>query len=504
MPYSCTPKINFINRGVLICYLQNLNIFRNFVPDFHEIQQNLSDTSTKMNVTFEKNGEISGVITVNVAEADYEGKVTEKLKEIGKKHTIPGFRKGHISLPELRKRFGREVKSDALNDVVFDATMNYLQENKIRVLGQPMPAEEKKEIDLKQSEYTFKYDVALWPEININLDKSVTLPFYKIEASEEMIAEQDKALCERYGAQVPGEEVDAKAVIKGSIMELNEDGTIKESEDAIQVTSGIVAPFVFKNKGETDKFMGKHVGDKVVFNPAKASDNNVGEMSSLLNIDKEKASEVKANFEFTIAEIIVVKAAEHNQDLYDDVFGKDKVHNEAEYKAAIKSMIEAQLAPNCFEFSNHEIHDYLLNTYGNSIKFDNALLKRWLLLTDRNLTEESVEKDFDGMLPNFKWEIISDAISEKLNVEVKEEDLVARANMYARQQMQQYGMYNMDEDTVADMGKRLLADKKIRRQIENELEDLILFNAVRNAVTIEEKIVSLDEFKKIISGKNEE
>ncbi len=454
-----------------------------------------------MNVTFEKISEVSGVITVNVTEADYEGKIVEKLKEIGKKHAIPGFRKGHISVPELRRRFGRDVKSEVLNDVVYDATINYIQENNIRVLGQPLPAQELKEIDLKETEYTFKYDIALWPEIEVALDKSVKLPFYKIEASAEMIAEQDKSLCERFGTQVPGDEADEKAVIKGSIQELNADGSVKEGEDAIQVNAGIVAPFVLKAEGE--KFIGKHVGDKVVFNPAKATDNNFTQVASMLNIKKEQAEGVVADFAFSIAEIIVLKPAEHNQEFFDEVFGKDKVHNEEEYQAALKSMIEAQLAPNSIELSNREIHDYLLNTYGDAVKFDEALLKRWLLLTDSNLTAESLEADFEGMVPSFKWEIISGKVSEMLKVELKEEDLVARANMYARQQMQQYGMYNMDEEMVADMGKRLLADKKIRRQIASELEDLILFNAVRNVVTIEEKVVSLDEFKTLVSGKNE-
>ena len=219
-----------------------------------------------MEIKFEKTGDARGLISVNITEEDYAAKVTEKLKEIGKKHTIPGFRKGHISLPELRKRFGRDVKSEAINDVVINAVFDYIRDNNLKILGNPMPAESK-EIDLKQTDYSFSYDVALWPEMNMTLDKSVTLPFYKIEVSDEMMAEQDKNLCERFGAQVPGEEVDAKAVVKGSIMELGEDGAVRTDENAIQVVSGIVAPFLFKSKEEADKFIGKHVNDKVVFNP---------------------------------------------------------------------------------------------------------------------------------------------------------------------------------------------------------------------------------------------
>lgn len=455
-----------------------------------------------MNITFDKAGETCGKITVSVTPEDYEAKVTEKLKEIGKKHTIPGFRKGHISLPQLRQRFGREVKSEAINDVVINAVFDYIKENNIKVLGQPMPAEAK-EIDLNEKDYTFSYDVALWPELNIVLDKTVKMPFYTIGVTNQMIDEQDKALRERFGAQVPGDEVDAKAVVKGSIMELNEDGTVKETEDAIQVVSGIVAPFLFKGKEEADKFLGKKVNDKVVFNPAKAADGAVAEIASMLNIDKDKAADVKADFEFVISEIIVLKLAEHGQDFYDDVFGKDKVHTEDEYKAAVKNMIAAQLAPNSFELFNRDAHDYLMKTYGD-MKLDNDLLKRWMLLSDRQMKAEELDANFDSMLPGIKWEILSGEVADMLKVEVTDDDLLGRAKAIAAQQLQQYGMYNMDEETVTDMARRLLADRKLKQQIASQCEDFKMFDAIRAAVTVEQKEVSLDEFKKLAQGETAE
>ncbi len=455
-----------------------------------------------MEIKFEKTGDARGLISLNITEEDYAAKVNEKLKEIGKKHVIPGFRKGHISLPELRKRFGRDVKSDAINDVVINAVFDYIRDNNLKILGQPLPVESQA-IDLKQTEYTFKYDVALWPEFNMTLDKSVTLPFYKIEVSDDMMAEQDKNLCERYGAQVPGEEVDAKAVVKGSIMELGEDGAVRTDEGAIQVVSGIVAPFLFKNKEEGDKFFGKHVNDKVVFNPFKATDGQTAELASMLNIEKEKAADVKADFEFAISEIIVLKPAEHNQDFYDDVFGKDKVHNEEEYKEALRNLIAGSLAPNSFQLFNRDAHDYLVKTYGD-MKLDNELLKKWILRQDSKADAKELDEHFDEMLPGIKWEIISGEVASKLGVKVEEADLQARASFIARQQLQQYGMYNMDEDTVADMGKRILADKNYRGHIAQEVEELKTFDAIRNVITVDEKTVSLDEFRKLANPEAEE
>lgn len=448
-----------------------------------------------MEIKFEKTGEACGKITVSITEADYADKVTAKLKEIGKKHVIPGFRKGHIAVPELRKRFGRDVKSEVINDEVFHAVFEYIDKEKLQILGQPLPCGTT-EIDMKTPDYTFSYDVALWPELNITLDKSVSLPFYKIEVSDEMMAEQDKNLRERFGAQVPGEEVDAKAVVKGSIMELNADGTVKTDADAIQVVAGIVAPFLFKGTEEADKFLGKHVGDKIVFNPRKAAGEQVAEVASMLNIDKEAAENVTADFEFVISEIIVLKLAEHNQDFYDDVFGKDKVHTEEEYNTQLRTMIEASLAPNSYQLFNRDAHDYLVKNYSD-MKLDEALLKRWILLQDKNLTAEALDKEFENMLPGIKWEIISGDVARQLEVKVTEDDLLARASFIARQQMQQYGMYNMDEETVTDMAKRILAEKTYRRRIAEEMEEAKTFDAMRNAITVEEKTVSLDEFRKL-------
>lgn len=446
-----------------------------------------------MDIKFEKTGEGRGVITVSLVKDDYAQTVDSKLKEIGKTHTIPGFRKGHIALPELRKRFGREVKSEAINRVVIDTVFDHIEKNNIKVIGQPLPAAST-EIDLKQDDYTFSYDVALWPEVDLKLDKEVKTPFYLIEVSDEMVSEQDNALRERFGSQVPGEKVDAKAIIKGSIMELNADGTVKTEEDAIQVNSGIIAPFMFKNKEEADKFMDKAVNDKVVFNPAKACEGSAVELASMLNIDKEKAAEVTADFEFSIAEIIVVKLAELNQDFFDDVFGKDKVHNEEEYFENVKKMIQAQLFPNSLNMSNRDLHNYLMETYGDALVIDKELLMRWMTL---NSKEAITDEDYEKSLPGIKWELLSGIVTDKLEVKVEEADLEAQANMIARQQLQQYGMYNMDDETIADMAKRILGDRKIRQQIAAQVEEAKTFNALRNAITVEEKTVSLDEFKKL-------
>lgn len=452
-----------------------------------------------MNISFEKIGDVAGKLTVNVEENDYKAKVNAELKKIGATHNIPGFRKGHINIDQLRRRFGKDVMSDVINETVYHAVIDYIKENKINILGQPLP-EKVVAVNMDQKDYTFAYEVGLAPELNIEVDKNVTLPYYTIDITDQMLEDQDKSLRERFGAQVPGEEVDNKAVVKGTLMELNADGTVKESEDAIQVINGIVAPFYFKNKEEEQKFIGKKLNDKVVFNPYNSCEGNVAELSSMLNIDQDKAAEVKGDFEMVITEIIVVKPAEHNQEFFDSVFGRDKVHNDEEYNLALKEMISNSFRGTTDYYFNTITRDYFVDKYGADMKLPEDFLIKWLTYTNPEAAKDAdMKKEYAEMLPSLKWQIISDRIADQLKVSIDNDDVLARAKFIARQQFNQYGIYNIDEETVTDTAKRILADKNYSRRIAEEVSELKLFAVIREAVTIDLKTISFEEFSKMIN-----
>ncbi len=451
-----------------------------------------------MNVSMEKIDNVSARLIVSVVENDYQEKVTKEIKQIGRTHTIPGFRKGHVPFGELNRRFGKQIASDVINQEVYEAVSNYIRDNKLGILGEPLPVEVQ-ELDLKnQKDYTFQYEIGLAPEININLDKNTHIPFYPIEISQEMIDEQDKNFRERFGAQVPGEEVDAKALVKGSIMELNENGSIKEGEDAIQVTSGIVAPMYFKSKEEGDKFLGKKVGDKVIFNPYNTCEGNASELASMLQIDKDKASEVKANFEFAIAEIIVVKPADLNQEYFDGLFGKDKVTSEEAYFAEIKKMISSQISGNSDMLFRVQTEKQLVEQYGN-VELPETFLKKWLVARNDGFTAETIDAEFEKMIPSLKWQLIKERIAVAAEIKIEEADVMAHAKALAANQFAQYGMTNMDEETLTDYAKRILADKNYRPRIVEEVGDIKLFDAIKEKVTLDVKEISLEEFKEIAS-----
>lgn len=448
-----------------------------------------------MNVTIEKTSAVYGIINVNVVEADYADKVKKELRTIGTKRVIPGFRQGHAPLPTLTRMFGKQVKSEVLNDVVYDAVIRHIRDNKLHVLGEPLPLE-KKEINLEDKDYDFKYEIGFAPELNITVDKDIKLTRYAIEVSEQMYKDEDEALRMRFGSQVPGDVTDDRSLIKGSLQQLNADGTVNENEGAIQVNNAIVAPFTFKDEKQKTLFVDKHVDDKVVFNPYDSCNGNAAELSSMLNIDKSIAGDIHSDFVLAISEIIVMKEAEHNQTFFDQVFGKDKVQDEAAYEAAVKDGLAAQLARNSNELFDVTARNYFIEKYGD-MELPTEFLKKWLVARNEELTVENIDKEYEQMLPSLKWQLIEERIANVLNVELKEDDVLEYAKAVANHQFVQYGITNMDDATITEYAKRLLNDNNTRSRIVEAASEMKLFNTIRTSVTIEEKKVSFDEFKKI-------
>lgn len=451
-----------------------------------------------MQVTLEKTNDLDATIKVEVVEADYAKKVDSDLRELGRTRQIPGFRKGHVSIEHLRRLFGRDVKSHVLNDEVFKAVIEYLRENKIDILGEPLP-KKVEEIDLKQKDYTFEYEVGLAPVLDVEVNKDIKVPFYTIEVSKDMIEEQDKALRNRFGAQIPGEEVNETALVKGAIMQLDAEGNVMTSEDAIQVVAGIVSPQHFQDKDEAAKFLGKKVGDKVVFNPAKAEGDNKVALASMLNVDKARVEDLTSDFEMAVSEIIVLKPAELGEEYYKEVFAGQEIKTEEEYFDGLKAIIARELAPNSNYKFTLDVQKALIDKFGN-FELPAEFLKKWLVARNPELTPEKADAEFEGMIPSIKWELIKGKIAEKQDIKVTEDDLLNFAKSTALRQFAQYGMMNMTDDVITDYAKRMLEDRKYARQLHEQASDMKLFNALRALVDTEDKTVTLDEFKKLIGA----
>lgn len=443
-----------------------------------------------MNVTLDKISATSGKLAVSIEEADYKEKVTAELKKIRRDANIPGFRKGAVPMSIVDKRFRKQVTSDVINREVYDAVVKYLSDNKVDILGEPLPMEVT-ELDLsKQTDYTFEYELGFAPEINVNINKEMHLPYYRIEVTTEMIEEQDKALTGRFGTQEVIETYADRALIKGTIRELGKEEGYIEKENVI------VAPWTFKNADQAAKFEGVKAGDKVTYNPYTAAEGNTAELAAMLSVTREEAENLQGDFELTITEITGLKPAEHNEEFFKHAFGQDCT-TEEQYQEALKKSIAAQLLPNSASLFEHQTRDTLMKDFGN-FELPVEFLKKWLMRRNpEQLNADNIDEEFAKSEQGIKWEILSGRIAQQLNVKVTEEDLMKYATHAAARQFAQYGMANLDESILKNYAESLLKDQNNRRYIAEQVSNANLFEAIGNACTIDDKTVSLDEFKKL-------
>ena len=443
-----------------------------------------------MKVDYVKIDDVNGEITVTLEEQDYADKVKKQLKEIGKNHAEPGFRPGKVPAGLIQKKYGSAVKYDIINKEVGNAVFDYIKENKLHVLGNPVP-QQGNDFDIEAKDFTLKFKVGIAPEFETKVNKDLSVPYYTIKVSEDMINKQDELLTRRFGKQEPGEEVDATALVKGVITELDENGQPKEG--GVVVENAIVAPQYFKSEEQRNLFLGKKVGDVVKFNPAATCDSNPTEMSSMLNIDKSEVEAHKGDFNFDIKEIIVLKPAEHNQEYFDMVFGADKVHNEEEYFAELKKIIEAGLSNDSDYRFTIDARKAIQDAIG-TLQLPAEILKDFLKNQNEALNDENIDEEYTRLIPELEWELEKEAIASQLDIKIEEEDLLNTARQIAQTQFAQYGMNSVPAETLDRYASDILKDQKARTQIYNQTVDNKLFNGIRASVTLDNKEVNVEEF----------
>ena len=379
--------------------------------------------------------------------------------------------------------------------MVSEALYNYIRDNKLNILGEPMTAEDMT-VDLDaQDDFTFRFDVALAPELNVKVDKSISVPYYTITVDDDMVKRQDESFRARFGKQVSVDEsTDEKDLIKGSMVELSSDGT--PLEGGITVESTIVSPNYFKSDDEKAKFAGVKKGDKVVFNPSKSCNASVAELASMLNTDKEKAANVTSDFEMTVTDITHLQPAELNQEFFDSIFGKDTVKTEEEYLAKIREMIAHQLVPESDYRFSLDSRAAIEKAVGD-FELPDAFLKRWLLATDKERKAETIDDDYSRMVPDLKWQLIKEQIVKQFDIHVDDNDLKAMAKRVAASQFAQYGMTGVPDDVLERYGNEMLSNKDTRSRLINQATEMKIQTAIKESVTLNHKEVSMENFQKL-------
>lgn len=451
-----------------------------------------------MNVTLDKNGNVNAVLTISFKEEDYQNDVKKDLAEIGRKRPLKGFRPGHVPAALLKKYYGNEVLANVIDRKVSQSLNDYIHENKLNVLGEPMLSKDTKVNFNTDKEFAFKFDLGLAPEFDIKLDKRVKVPYYNIEVSQEMIDKQNENFKKRFGKQVPGETAAEDSLLRGAMVELNEDGT--EKADGVKVEKTIISPQYLKNDDEKKKFVGHKVNDEIVFNPYKAADGNVTELAAMLNVDKKDA-DIKSDFKFVPNEILVNQEAEMNQEFFDNVLGKDEAKDEATYLEKLKEMIANQLKNDSnFRFTI-DAEEVLRKKVGD-LELPDEFLKRFMLArAGKDADEKSMEENYPKTREQIVWQLIKEKVATTLNVKIEKDDVLRLARFYAAQQFAQYGMTNIPDDVIDRYANELLEKSEYANEIRNRAFDDKVFAAVKDAVSLNEKNVTVEEFNKLFEKK---
>ena len=454
-----------------------------------------------MNISFENSDKVNGLLTITVEEADFNASVEKTLKDYRKKANIPGFRPGQAPMGLIKRQFGASVRYDAVNKFVGEQLYKYIQDNNIQMLGEPLPsAKQETPADIeKPAPYTFVFDIAVAPEINMTLDGRNKIDYYTIKADDKLINEQIEMYQSRAGKYEKAEEYNAELndMLKGDLRELDAEGNTKEG--GITVEGAVLMPSYIKVDEQKNLFNNAKPGDIITFNPRKAYPEGEAEISALLKIDREVAKDLESNFSFQITEIQRFVKAELNQELFDQVFGEGTVKSEDEFRAKIAEGLKPQLEANSDYKFMLDVRTYCENKVGE-LTWPDELLKRIMLLNNKDKGEDFVEKNYAESIKQLKWHLIKEQLVKTNEIKIEDADVKAAAIEMARMQFAQYGMTNVPDEYVENYANELL---KKREAVDNFVEraiDVKLAAALKSTVTLNNKEVTLDEFNEMMKG----
>ena len=452
-----------------------------------------------MNITFENSDKINGLLTITVEKEDYQEKVEKTLKDYRKRAQVPGFRPGMVPMGMIKKQYGAAVKVEEINRLLGDKLMEYIRENKIQMLGEPLASEKQEPQDLeKDGPFTFLFDIAVAPEFKAELTGRDKIDFYTIDVDDKLIDQQVQMYTSQAGEFVKGEVFGGNDTLTGDLRQLDDKGNTLEG--GITTEGGMIMPAYIKADDQKKLFDGCKPGDIITFNPKKAYPDNDAEVAALLKVDKEQVKGLTSDFSYQVTEIRHFQPAEVNQALFDRVFGEGTVKDEKAFREKIAEGLKTQLVQNSDYKFFLDVRAHMEKKVGK-LEFPEALLKRVMLNNNKDKGADFVEKNFEGSINELKWHLIKEKLVAANEIKVEEADLKAVAKESVRQQFIQYGMPNVPDDVLENYAAEQLKKRENLDNIVDRAVDEKLVEKLKTVVKLNEKTVSLDEFNKMLQEK---
>ena len=451
-----------------------------------------------MKITFDCPDKINGVMTMVIEPADYQEKVEKTLKDYRKKAQVPGFRPGQVPMGMVKRQYGTAVKVEEVNRLISEKLYGYIQENKIQMLGEPLPNQEKqKPQDFeKEGDLEFVFDIAVAPEMKAELTDKDKITYYDIKVDDKLVDDQVQMYASQGGEFK--EAFSGNDTLTGELRELDEKGNTKEG--GLTNEAAMIMPAYVKDEKQRKLFDGAKKGDVITFNPKKAYPDNDAEVAALLKVQKDDVKDLDSDFSYQINEIRHFQPAEINQQLFDRVFGEGTVKDEKAFREKIAETIKPQLQANSDYKFLLDLRAYMENKVGE-VKFPEALLKRVMIQNNQDKGADYVEKNFEGSIKELKWHLIKEQLVAANEIKVEEADLKAVAKDAIRQQFAQYGMSNVPDDVLENYAAEQLKKRENVDGFVDRAVDQKLVEKLKTVVKLTKKSVSLEDFNKTMQEK---
>ena len=447
-----------------------------------------------MNISFEAPDKINGLMTITLEKEDYQAEVEKTLKDYRKRANVPGFRPGQTPMGLIKRQYGAAVKVDVVNKMLGEKLYEYVRENKIQMLGEPLPSDQQKPLNFEGEEpLEFKFDIAVAPEFKAALSGKDKIDYYNITVDDKLIDQQVEMYQSRAGQYEKVEQFDAEQrdMLKGDLREVN---------GSIEVADAVLMPQYMKVEDQKKLFEGAKLGDIITWNPRKAYPESDVEVSSLLKIQKEDVKDHEGDFTYQITEISRFVKAEVNQALFDQTFGEGTVKDEKEFRQKISDIISQQFkADSDYKFLQ-DVRSHMEKKVGK-LEFPEAILKRVMLNNNKDKGAEFVEKNFEASIKELGWHLIKEQLVAAQEIKVEEDDLKNVAKEAARAQFAQYGMSNVPDEYLENYAAEMLKKRENVDGLVDRAVDVKLTAALKNVVKLNEKDITLEDFQKLLQEK---
>lgn len=447
-----------------------------------------------MNVTRHDVDALNAQLKVHIQPEDYQDKVKKALDRYRKQAKIPGFRPGHVPLTMIQKQYGPSILADELNQAVNQALSNYIVENKLDILGNPIPAENQ---DMKGSfeqpkDFEFTFDIGLAPEFKIPLDNKSKFDYPKVKIDAKMLEQEKNDLRRRYGKMETADVVGEKDLILAQFVELNADESIKEG--GVMHTSTVSVEYLENDKVKKS-LIGLKKGDKLVVNPIDVSRGGK-DTANMLGVEEAQLETLSEKFQLTVNEIRHMVLAELNQEFFDKVFGAGAITNESEMDARLKEDLEKMFANDSDRLLTREVFDYLVDK--TKMNLPDAFIKRWIISSnEKPITEEQVESDYPNYAKNLKWQLIQGKMFQEHNLQVDYAALIEFTKGLIANNFAQYGVPAPEDKELTEMAQSALKDRKEMNQIQDMLVERKLVEFIKSYVKLKEKEMPHEDFLKL-------